>query len=88
MRRYRSLLAAGPFRAFFLALLCNNLGNWCVIASLPILVADRFGAGMALVLTLGMRILPKIVLAPVAGSMQRRLDPLALPVRRCWRRRG
>ncbi|MBS0640982.1 MAG: MFS transporter [Proteobacteria bacterium] len=78
MNRYRALLSAGPFRAFFLALLSNNLGNWCVIASLPILVADRFGAGMALVLTLGMRILPKIVLAPVAGVLQRRFGPVRI----------
>ncbi|HVZ09523.1 MFS transporter [Rhodopila sp.] len=69
MNRYRTLLAAPKFREFFGALLGNNLGTWCVIASLPILVADRFGAGMALVLTLGMRILPKIVLAPLAGFL-------------------
>ncbi len=72
MNGYRLLLATPRFRAFWLALLCNNFGNWCVIASLPVLVADRFGAGMALVLSLGLRIVPKVVLAPLAGMLLRR----------------
>ena len=72
MNDYRALLAAPKFRGLLLALLCNGLGNWCVIASLPILVADRFGTGMALVLSLGLRILPKALLAPVAGILLRR----------------
>lgn len=72
MTDWKTLLATPRFRGFWLALLCNNLGNWCVIASLPILVAERFGAGGALVLSLGLRILPKIVLAPVSGALLRR----------------
>ena len=72
MTDYRALLAAPRFRAFWLALLCDNLGSWCVIATLPILVAERFGAGMVLVLSLGLRIIPKVVLAPAAGGLLRR----------------
>ncbi len=72
---YRALLAAPKFCGLLLALLCNGLGNWCVIASLPILVADRFGTGMALVLSLGLRILPKVLLAPAAGILLRRFGP-------------
>ena len=72
MTDYIALLRAPRFRALWLALLCNNLGNWCVIAALPILVAERFGAGMILVISLGLRIVPKIVLAPVAGGLLRR----------------
>jgi hypothetical protein len=72
MRDWRALLAAPRFRAFWLALLCNNLGSWCVIATLPILVAERFGAGMVLVLSLGLRIVPKLILAPIAGGLLRR----------------
>jgi MFS family permease len=72
MNDYRALLAAPKFRGLLLALLCNGLGTWCVIASLPILVAERFGTGMALVLSLGLRILPKALLAPVAGLLLRR----------------
>jgi hypothetical protein len=73
MHDYQVLVAAPRFRGFWFALLCNNLGSWCVIATLPILVAERFGAGMVLVLSLGLRILPKVILAPVAGGLLRRL---------------
>ncbi len=72
MNDYRALLAAPHFRAFWLALLCDNLGSWCVIATLPVLVAERFGAGMVLVLSLGLRIIPKVLLAPLAGGLLRR----------------
>jgi hypothetical protein len=72
MNDYRALLGARGFRAFWFALLCNNLGSWCVIATIPILVAERFGAGMVLVLSLGLRIVPKLILAPLAGGLLRR----------------
>ncbi|HQT76317.1 MAG: hypothetical protein B7Z80_10840 [Rhodospirillales bacterium 20-64-7] len=63
------LLRAARFRGFWLALLLVNLGNWCVIAALPILVAERFGAGMELVLSLGLRVLPKLLLAPLGSRL-------------------
>ena len=59
MNEWRLVLASPLFRRFWLALLTNNLGNWCVSASLPILVAAKFGAGEELVLSLGLRVLPK-----------------------------
>ena len=46
-----------------------------MLASLPILVAARFGAGTELVLSLGLRVLPKILLAPLAGGLLRRFGP-------------
>ena len=72
MTDWKTLLAAPRFRALWIALFCVNLGSWCVMAALPILVASRFGAGAALVLSLGWRILPKLVLAPVSGVLLRR----------------
>lgn len=72
MHDWTILLSAPRFRALWLTLICNNLGSWCVLAALPILVAQRFGAGGELVLSLGLRILPKILLAPVAGEVLRR----------------
>lgn len=75
MNDYRALLRAPRFRAFWLALLSANLGSWCVIATLPILVAQRYGAGMVLVLSLGLRIVPKVLLAPLAGGLLRRFGP-------------
>jgi predicted MFS family arabinose efflux permease len=72
MGDWKTLLAVPRFRALWFALLFANLGSWSVLAALPILVAERYGAGGALVLSLSWRILPKIVLAPVAGALLRR----------------
>ena len=72
MGDWKTLLLVPRFRALWFALLCANLGSWSVLAALPILVAERYGAGSALVLSLSWRILPKIVLAPVAGALLRR----------------
>jgi MFS family permease len=72
MGDWKSLLAVPRFRALWFALLCANLGSWSVMAALPILVAERYGAGGALVLSLSWRILPKIALAPVSGVLLRR----------------
>jgi predicted MFS family arabinose efflux permease len=75
MKSWTSLLRAPGFRVYWLALLCNNLAAWCVIAALPILIADRFGSGMALVVSLGLRVIPKVVLAPLAGALLNRYGP-------------
>ncbi len=72
MGDWKTLLKTPRFRALWVALVCANLGSWSLLAALPILVAERFGAGGALVLSLGWRILPKIVLAPVSGVLLRR----------------
>ncbi|HET6609945.1 MAG TPA: MFS transporter [Rhodopila sp.] len=75
MKSWTSLLQAPGFRAFWCALLCNNLASWCVIAALPILIAERFGSGMALVVSLGLRVIPKVVLAPLASRLLDRHGP-------------
>ena len=72
MRDWKTLLTTPGFRSFWLALMSDSLGTWCVIATLPILVAERFGAGSELVISLGLRIAPRILLAPAAGAMLRR----------------
>ena len=72
MRDWKILLTTPGFRSFWLALMSDGLGTWCVIATLPILVAERFGAGSKLVISLGLRIAPRILLAPAAGAMLRR----------------
>jgi predicted MFS family arabinose efflux permease len=72
MRDWKILLTTPGFRSFWLALMSDGMGTWCVIATLPILVAQRFGAGSELVISLGLRIAPRILLAPVAGAMLRR----------------
>jgi hypothetical protein len=73
MKDWKTLLATKAFRGFCLALVCYDLGTWCVIATLPILIAERFDAAGALVLGLGIRILPRIALAPLAGAVLQRV---------------
>jgi hypothetical protein len=78
MKDWALLLHTRAFRTFWLALLVNNLASWSVIAALPILIAGRFGAGMALVLSLGLRVIPKVILAPLAGALLQRYGPARL----------
>jgi Major Facilitator Superfamily len=73
MRDWKTLLTTKGFRGFCLALVCYDLGTWCVIATLPVLIAERFDAPVALVLGLGIKILPRIVLAPLAGAVLQRV---------------
>lgn len=75
MHDWRALFRDAGFRRFWLALLCNNLASWSVTAALPVLIAHRFGAGMALVISLGLRVIPKVVLAPLAGRLLHRFGP-------------
>jgi len=72
MRDWKILLTTPGCRSFWLALMSDALGTWCVIATLPILVAERFGAGSELVISLGLRIAPRILLAPASGAILRR----------------
>jgi hypothetical protein len=72
MQDWKRLLRARDFRVLWFALIADDFGTWCVVATLPILVAERFDAGNALVVTFGMRVLPRIVLAPVAGFVLQR----------------
>jgi len=72
MHDWISLLAVPRFRAYWIALLAESLGSWCVLGAIPILVAERYGAGNELVLSLALRLAPKILLAPVSGMVLRR----------------
>jgi predicted MFS family arabinose efflux permease len=72
MRDYLTLLSTRGLRRFWLGLALDHLGSWAVIAALPILVAERFGIGTELVLSIALRLLPRIVLAPFTGVFLRR----------------
>ena len=78
MRDWAILLRTPRFRALWIALLCNNLSSWCVMAALPILVAQKYGAGTELVLSLGLRILPKFLLAPISSGLLRRFGSVRI----------
>jgi hypothetical protein len=80
MRDWKTLLSIPGFRGLWLALVSDSLGSWCVIASLPILVAQSFGAGDELVISLASRVLPRILLAPAAGAVLRHFGPTRVAV--------
>jgi MFS family permease len=80
MRDWKTLLTTPGFRSLWLALVGDSLGTWCVIATLPILVAERFGAHSELVISLGLRVLPRILLAPAAGAVLRRFGAARVAV--------
>lgn len=65
----RSLLREQGFRNFTISLAAFYLIQWMSIGVLPILVAMKFGAGTELVLSIVLRIVPRILLAPVGGMI-------------------
>jgi hypothetical protein len=75
MNDYKALLAVPRFRAFWLAQLTDSMGSWALMAVLPVLVAQRYGTGLVFVLSMGVRILPKLLLAPLASRLLRRFGP-------------
>lgn len=83
MKDWALLLRTRSFRTFWLALLVNNLASWSVIAALPILIAGRFGAGMALVLSLGLRVIPRSSWPPWPETSCNATAPPAWPVSPC-----
>jgi predicted MFS family arabinose efflux permease len=72
MHDYITLLSTRGLRRFWLGLALDHLGTWATLAALPILVAERFGIGTELVASIGIRLLPRILLAPFAGALLRR----------------
>ena len=44
MRDWKTLLATRGFRSLWFALVSDGLETWCVVATLPIMVAERFGS--------------------------------------------
>ena len=80
MQDWKTLLSTKAFRALCLALVCYDLGTWCVVAMLPVLIAERFDAAGALVFGLVIRILPRIALAPLAAAALQRMRASKLAV--------
>ena len=69
MNDFKQLFATPALRRYWLCLALYQLGSWSVLAALPILVAVRFGVGAELVLSIGIKMLPRILLAPFAGAL-------------------
>ncbi|WDZ76197.1 MFS transporter [Ensifer adhaerens] len=75
-----NLWGAAAFRRISLVLVVHSFGSWMLVAALPLIVAARFGAGAELVGSLALRLLPRILFAPLAAALLRRTGP-HIPVR-------
>lgn len=74
-----NLWGNAAFRRISLVLTVDSFCSWMLVAALPLIVAARFGAGVELVGSLALRLLPSLLLAPIVASLLRRSGP-RLPV--------
>lgn len=70
-----NLWGCAAFRRISLVLVVHSFCSWMLVAALPLIVAARFGAGTALVGSLALRLLPRILFAPLAAALIRRTGP-------------
>ncbi|WP_139108274.1 MULTISPECIES: MFS transporter [unclassified Ensifer] len=63
------------FRRICLVLAIQSFCSWMLVAALPIIVAARFGAGAELIGSLALRLLPRILFAPLAAALIRKAGP-------------
>lgn len=77
-----NLWGDAAFRRISLVLTVDSFCSWMLVAALPLVVATRFGAGVELVGSLALRLVPSLLLAPIVASLLRRSGP-RLPVLCC-----
>ena len=63
------------FRSFTVVLTIYYLMNWMSIGALPVLVGLKFGVGLELVLSLGLRIAPRVLFSPLNVFLVRLFGP-------------
>lgn len=68
---------SAAFRRIGLVLAVQSFCSWMLVAALPLIVAARFGAGAELVGSLALRLLPRILFAPLAAALIRKTGPRA-----------
>jgi MFS family permease len=71
---FRDVLTISPFRWLWLAQLSAQLGDAIALVAMPLLVYALTGSAELLSLIFVLQLLPRIVLAPVAGLLADRLD--------------
>lgn len=70
-----NLWGSAVFRRISLVLIVHSFCSWTLVAALPLVVAARFGAGTELIGSLALRLLPRILFAPIAATLLRRIGP-------------
>jgi MFS family permease len=71
---FRDVLAIPAFRTLWLAQLASQLGEAVALVAMPLLVYALTGSPELLSLIFVLQLLPRVVLAPVAGLLADRLD--------------
>ena len=71
---FREVLAIPAFRRLWLAQLGSQLGEAIALVAMPLLVYDLTGSAELLSLIFIIQLLPRVVLAPIAGMLADRLD--------------
>ncbi|MBW3633217.1 MAG: MFS transporter [Chloroflexi bacterium] len=71
---FRDVLAIPAFRRLWLAQLGSQLGEAIALVAMPLLVYDLTGSAELLSLIFIIQLLPRVVLAPIAGMFADRLD--------------
>lgn len=70
-----NLWGSAAFRRISLVLVVHSFGSWMLVAALPLIVAARFGAGAELIGSLVLRLLPRLLFAPLATALIRSTGP-------------
>jgi MFS family permease len=71
---FRDVLAIPAFRRLWLTQLGSQLGEAIALVAMPLLVYDLTGSAELLSLIFVIQLLPRVVLAPIAGMLADRLD--------------
>lgn len=71
---YRAVLDNGPFRSLWLSQLVSGLGDALAMVAMPLLVYRMTGSAGLLGLIFVLQLVPRVLLAPLAGVLADRLD--------------
>src|SRR4030095_8269874 len=71
---FRGVLAVPAFRRLWLAQVSSRLGEAIALVAIPLLVYALTGSAELLGLIFVLQLLPRVILAPIAGLLADRLD--------------
>ena len=70
---WRDLLKDKNFLLYYLSISLYSLTAWLNLGLIPLFIYDRFGSGSELVLSLGARLVPRILGAPISAVLIEKL---------------
>jgi MFS family permease len=75
MFRLRRTSRAGGLAPLVVATFLFEVGGGMTLVGLPVLIIDRYGAGVSLGIALGLRLLPNVALGPTIGQLVDERNP-------------